>query len=147
MLPDRIVFRYSIFKKLLGFLVAALLLMCAVMLWNNANGTGSYIIATIVTLAAAFSFFMNTREILGLRKTRLILDAKGVTNAEGQFYAWGTIHNPRVEYTGSRFHSLLFTVQARQPYNVNIDVSELGKSPDEIAELVKQYRELSIANK
>jgi hypothetical protein len=143
MLPDQIVLRYSIIKKLLGFLLAAFLLFAAYLLWQAAHGTGRYIVAVVVSLIAAFVFVMNMRELASLRKTRLILSLKGITDDKGVFYDWSTISNERVAYTGSRYHALFFTVQThQQPYNVKIDVTELAKSPDKIAELVKQYHEL-----
>jgi hypothetical protein len=143
MLPDQIIFRYSIFKKLLGFLLAVFLLVTAFFLWRAAHGTVGYIVAFVVSLAAVFAFLMIMREMVSLRKPRLILSLKGVTDDKGVFYDWGTISNERVAYAGSRYHALFFTVQALpQSYNVKIDVSELTQSPGKIGELVKQYHEL-----
>ncbi len=141
MLPPQTILRYSVIKKLFGFLIAVFLVVAAYILWQAAHGALRVVAAVVVSLVGVFLLYMSLREIPGLRKPQLILSFEGITNAHGRVYAWGTIQNPRVEYTGGRYHSLLFTVQAHQPYQVKIDVSELTQSPDAIAQLVKAYRE------
>jgi hypothetical protein len=143
MLPDQTILKYSKMQMAFEFILATGLAYGAFMLSEVAHDIVAYLVVGLVSAIAILFFWVSLSEMIVAGKSQLILTAEGITISGQDFYDWNIITNERVERTGQHIYMLIFTVEAYYPYNVRTDISKLTKTPDAIANLVRQYRDVN----
>lgn len=120
-LPDETVIRFSK-KKVFALLLAICTLWADYAFWKMTHGFWSFLGALLILLVGLFLLYMAVTELLLMRKTQLVVGAKGITDNRGNFYAWADIDQERIVRSGEHTHALVFI--ANGSFNITIDVSE-----------------------
>lgn len=139
-LPDETVIKFSK-KKVLALLLAICTLWADYAFWKMTHGFWSCLRAVVILLIGLFLLYISVKELLLIRKTQLVIGAKGIIDNQGNFYAWTDIDQERIVRSGEHTHALVFIVNGS--FNITIDVSELTKDADELALLLKDYRQMA----
>jgi hypothetical protein len=95
------------------------------------------VFCVLISSLAAYAEFMDVRLI---NKPRLILSVQGIMDSEGTFYSWLAVSGEKITAVGNSKPNYFLSFSAAGKSR-KLHLSGLNKSPAQVMELVKHYRE------
>jgi len=139
-LPPETIIKFSKWK-VLWFITMVLVVIACIISIIQGGSILKYIMSFIGVLIGTAIAYFEYWDLLIINKPQLIISTKGIQANDGTFYEWDIIKNEKIVPLGSVKPTYFLWFETPEG-NRKLHLYNLNKLPDQIMELIRQYREM-----